>query len=211
MLDICLGIKTDGEPYYSTLEQARHLVICGYTGCGKTELTYKIIDQLADTQIYILNPLKIYYQEFLGDKNIVIAESPSDIKNCLIKIHEEIIRRTRNYSSKYQPIVIIADDYQSYNWICNFDTLPYLEQISYSEKVNIHLILATQYTKRPQLFKNILLNSSIVCMSADYRKLFLNRSTKHFSQNCNILAQIIGENELVELLPKQFPFSLKGG
>lgn len=209
MLEICLGLKTDGSPYYTTLEQARHLVICGYSGCGKTTLTYRLIEQLDNAKVYILNPLKIYFREFIEKQNIVILKEQSDIRKCLIKINDEINRRARRYNPMEQPIVVIADAYQSYGWTFDFDTLPYLEQIANAEKVNIHLILATQYTKHPQLFKNILLNSSIVCMSEAYRKLYLNCNVKRLPKNCNIWAQIIGEKELVELIPKQFPLVSK--
>lgn len=208
-MEICLGMQASGKLFCTKLKQARHFVICGYSGCGKTELAYRLIEQLDDVQVYILNPLKIYYQDFIDKPNISIAKTPDEIKNCLKKVSNEIDNRARIFNPTARTIVVIADGYQSYGWTFDFNALPYLEKIANSEKANIHLILTTQYTKKPQLFKNILLNSSTICMSIDYRKLFLNYYNKNLPNNCNILAQIIGENEFIELLPHYFPLLTK--
>lgn len=208
-MEVCLGIQPNGKLFYTTLENARNFVICGYSGCGKTELAYNLIEQLNNAKIYILNPLNIYYKQFIGRKDIFIANNISTAKQYLDNITDEIHNRISTYNKSKQKIVVVVDAYETYNLEWSFNILPYLKDILSGKKFGVHFIMTTQYTRQPQQFKNILLNSSIICMSGAYRKLYLNSEPKHLSNNCNILAQIIGENELIELVPNYFPLLSK--
>lgn len=206
MINLCLGTQTNGDKFYTTLEQARHLLICGYSGCGKTTLVYHLLEQMNNAKIYIFDIVKIYFSEYAQKKNVTVANSSNGIKQCLDDILAQYEYRASQHKYNEQPIVIIVDAYENFIYECNFDILPYLEKFAYAEKIGIHLIITSQYTKRPYSFRSILLNSSIICMSIDYRKLYLSVDKKLFPNDNSTVAQIIGENSPIKLLPTAYPY-----
>lgn len=88
---ICLGMKPDGTLLNTSFKECHHLIIGGYSGCGKTKLVNNILAQLSNTKIYIFDIKAIDYKGYTNNNNeITLAYNSSDIKKYLNEINDEL-------------------------------------------------------------------------------------------------------------------------
>ncbi len=142
------------------------------------------------------------------------------IQKILKQIKLELLNRISKYKTNAKPIVLIVDAFELYDYPnclkidklinIDFDILPQLKEIADGAKFDIHLILTSQYTTNREDFKYIKRNSSVLCMSSEHRKIFLQDiESKYFPKNCNYILKMRGANgnDLVEIVPKYLPFA----
>lgn len=219
-MKICLGMKTDGKLLNTTLNEMHSLVIGGYSGCGKTVLVKNLISQLLNAEIYIFDVKKIDFKGYENKPNVFLAQDSATIQKVLKQIRLELFNRISQYNTNAKPIVLIVDALELYDYpSClkidkliniDFDILPQLKEVVDGAKFGIHLILTSQYTTNREDFKYIKHNSSVLCMSGEHRKIFLQDiESKYFPKNCNYILKMRGANgnDLVELVPKCLPFA----
>lgn len=219
-MEVCLGMKADGKLLNTTLAEMHSLVIGGYSGCGKTALVNNLITQLSNAEIYIFDVKKIDFKRYENKSNIFLVHDSATMQNVLRLIKSELINRISQYDTTAKPIILIVDAFELYDYpSCSkidglinidFDILPQLKEIVDGAKFGVHLILTSQYTTNREDFKYIKRNSSVLCMSDEHRKFFLQDiESKHFPKNCNYILKMreANGNNLIELVSKYLPFT----
>jgi S-DNA-T family DNA segregation ATPase FtsK/SpoIIIE len=141
-LNIPLGVNENGEQEFLDLNKARHVLIAGKTGSGKSIFLHKIIKHL--TENYSKDEVRLFLIDlkqtaFLRYKDYVIydLEQAKSVLNDLVnKIKAEV-------EKEEIPTIIIVDECCELLFDC--ETLSLLKTIAAKGRaVNAHLILSTQ-------------------------------------------------------------------
>lgn len=141
-LNIPLGINENGEQEFLDLNKARHVLVAGRTGSGKSTFLHKAIKHL--TKNYSKDEVRLFLIDlkqtaFLRYKDYVIydLEQAKSVLNDLVnKINAEARKEER-------PTIIIVDE--CCELLLDYETLSLLKTIAAKGRaVNAHLILSTQ-------------------------------------------------------------------
>ena len=141
-LIVSLGINEQGEQEFLDLNKARHVLVAGKTGSGKSVFLHKVIKRL--TKNYSKDEVRLFLidlkqTEFLRYKDYVIydLEQAKDILNDLVnKINAEV-------EKEEIPTIIIVDE--CCELLFDYKTLSLLKTIAAKGRaINANLILSTQ-------------------------------------------------------------------
>ena len=141
-LNIPLGVNENGEQEFLDLNKARHVLVAGKTGSGKSTFLHKAIKHL--TKNYSKDEVRLFLidlkqTEFLRYKDYVIydLEQAKSVLNDLVnKINAEV-------EKEEIPTIIIVDE--CCDLLLDYKTLFLLKRIAAKGRaVNAHLILSTQ-------------------------------------------------------------------
>ena len=141
-LNIPLGINENGEQEFLDLNKARHVLVAGKTGSGKSTFLHKAIKHLIenyskeDVRLFLID---LKQTAFLRYKNNVIydLEQSKGILNDLVnKINAKV-------EKEEIPTIIIVDE--CCDLLLDYKTLSLLKTIAAKGRaINAHLILSTQ-------------------------------------------------------------------
>ena len=141
-LNIPLGVNENGEQEFLDLNKARHVLVAGKTGSGKSTFLHKAIKHL--TKNYSKDEVRLFLidikqTEFLRYKNYVIydLEQAKSVLNDLVnKINAEV-------EKEEIPTIIIVDE--CCDLLLDYETLSLLKTIAAKGRaVKANLILSTQ-------------------------------------------------------------------
>ena len=141
-LNIPLGVNENGKQEFLDLNKARHVLVAGKTGSGKSTFLHKVINYL--TKNYSKDEVRLFLidlkqTEFLRYKEYVIydLEQAKSVLNDLVnKINAEVEKEAR-------PTIIIVDE--CCDLLLDCETLSLLKTIAAKGRaINANLILSTQ-------------------------------------------------------------------
>ena len=141
-LIVSLGINEQGEQEFLDLNKARHVLVAGKTGSGKSVFLHKAIKHL--TENYTKDEVRLFLidlkqTEFLRYKDYVIYDL-EQTKSVL----NDLVNKIKTEAEKEEiPTIIIVDE--CCELLLDCETLSLLKAIAAKGRViNAHLILSTQ-------------------------------------------------------------------
>lgn len=141
-LNIPLGVNENGKQEFLDLNKARHVLVAGRSGSGKSTFLHKIIKHL--TKNYSKEEVRLFLIDlkqtaFLRYKDYLLydLEKAKGILNDLVnKINAKVEKEER-------PTIIIVDE--CCELLLDYKTLSLLKTIAAKGRaINAHLILSTQ-------------------------------------------------------------------
>lgn len=141
-LNIPLGVNENGEQEFLDLDKARHVLVAGKTGSGKSTFLHNAIKRL--TKNYSKDEVRLFLIDlkqtaFLRYKDNVIC----DLEQAKSVLNDFVNKINAEARKEEIPTIIIVDECCELLFDC--ETLSLLKRIAAKgREINAHLILSTQ-------------------------------------------------------------------
>ena len=141
-LIVPLGINEQGEQEFLGLDKARHVLVAGKTGSGKSTFLHKVIKHLAenysnkDVRLFLIDLKQTEFTEYKENVICDLEQAKGVLNDLVNKINEEVVKEET-------PTIIIVDECCELLFDC--ETLSFLKTIAAKGRaIDAHLILSTQ-------------------------------------------------------------------
>ena len=189
-----VGKDNDGNKVYSSFLKTPHLLVAGSADSGEYSFMLTLLNTLLkqntqeELKVYILNPLKFLFKDYINNSNVVENKVFTEIEEGIIilsSIEDEMMDRysmfvengvsnIKDYNKikadKLPRILVLIHDYHQFMLSPYKDVFieKLLNLIKCSKNAGIHVVLSTKQTNNQTITNEIKINlSTVVAFAMD--------------------------------------------